>query len=454
MISLFLYIIIAHYYFIILAAKMSRSRLWSLVDPPLSSSLLSVISNDFKFSTMTPVQTATIPLFLKNKDVAVQACTGSGKTLCFLLPILEILIKEKRGKYHVGAIVISPTRELAGQIFAVLEKFMPSIPELSSILLVGGTESSQDFEYFRINGGNIVVATPGRLEETMAHLPEFNVSKLEMLILDEADRLLDMGFEKSINTILKKLPKQRRTGLFSATQTSQVEQLIRAGLRNPAVIEVSVDSKNSQATPATLNNYYMILEADAKLATLVDYLLHNSDKKIVVFFLTCAMVDYFYKILSELSQTSELQVIALHGQMPQNKRTSIYKGFLEATSSILLTTDLIARGVDIPLVDTIIQYDPPQDPSFYIHRVGRTARAGNGGLAIVYLQPSEDNYVEFLRVKNVPIELMEPTKEIDTSVLENVKELALNDRDIMEKVFYKLLLINYFLGSEGICFFC
>ena len=227
------------------------------------------------FTRMTPVQAATIPLFCTNKDVAVQACTGSGKTLAFLIPTLEILLRrdEPLTTHQIGAIIISPTRELASQIFHVLSTFHLRVPSLTSLLLVGGVDVQEDTEKYRADGGHIIVATPGRLEDTLVRCKDFQTKHVEVLVLDEADRLLDMGFEKSINNILTRLPKQRRTGLFSATQTSQVKELMRAGLRNPAIIEVKVEDKHgraqTQSIPTTLNNYYVLLAPDEKMAGMV-----------------------------------------------------------------------------------------------------------------------------------------------------------------------------------------
>lgn len=271
---------------------------------------------------------------------------------------------------------------MATQIFQVLSSFLKHYT-FSSILLIGGTETHIDSEKFSKHGGNIVIATPGRLEEIIDTVSIFNTKSLEMLILDEADRLLDMGFSKSISSmfsifylenldILSSLPKQRRTGLFSATSTGEVKSLIRAGMRNPVSIQVTVEDKDgkssNQKTPTSLSNYYTILPGDQKLLALINYLTEHTDKKIIVFFLTCAIVDYFEKILNLLPQMKGVKVTAIHGKMHQNKREKIYSDYTASSAGILLTTDLIARGVDIPDVDTILQYEAPQDPSFYVHR--------------------------------------------------------------------------------------
>uniref|UniRef100_A0AC11DVP0 DEAD-box helicase 55 n=1 Tax=Ovis aries TaxID=9940 RepID=A0AC11DVP0_SHEEP len=266
---------------------------WESLPVPLHPQVLSVL-RELGFPYMTPVQSATIPLFMKNKDVAAEAVTGSGKTLAFVIPIVEILLRreEKLKKSQVGAIIITPTRELAVQIEEVLSHFTKPFPQFSQILWIGGRNPGEDVARFKELGGNIIVATPGRLEDMFRRKAEgldlaSCVRSLEVLVLDEADRLLDMGFETSINTILEFLPKQRRTGLFSATQTQEVENLVRAGLRNPVRISVKekgVAASSTQKTPSRLENHYMVCKADEKFNQLVHFLRNHKQEKHLVFF--------------------------------------------------------------------------------------------------------------------------------------------------------------------------
>ncbi|XP_063971362.1 ATP-dependent RNA helicase DDX55-like [Lytechinus pictus] len=394
-----------------------------------------------KFDRMTPVQAATIPLFLKNKDVAAEAVTGSGKTLAFVIPIIEILQRREQPwkKKEVGAIIITPTRELATQINEVLEHFTSLLPSLKQRLLIGGSSPLADLEKLQ-EGANILIATPGRLEDlferttTGISLPAM-VKSLEVLVLDEADRLLDMGFTKSINTILGYLPKQRRTGLFSATQTDEVEALIRAGLRNP--VRIVVKEKNSSSTdvrrtPLTLTNYYVVSPSDEKFRLLVAFLRKYRDQKHMVFFSTCACVEYFTVALQALVRNTT--ILSLHGKMKQ-KRNSIFSQFRELTSGILVCTDVMARGVDIPEVHWVLQYDPPTSASAFVHRCGRTARIGNLGNALVFLRPSEDCYIEFLKInQKVHLEPYEKIDELEVvDVLPKLRKLATKDRALFEK---------------------
>eukprot|EP01114_Cavostelium_apophysatum_P011425 TRINITY_DN25670_c0_g1_i1.p1 TRINITY_DN25670_c0_g1~~TRINITY_DN25670_c0_g1_i1.p1 ORF type:complete len:686 (-),score=209.42 TRINITY_DN25670_c0_g1_i1:188-2161(-) len=405
--------------------------------PLLSKDVLDVIVSDLKFKTMTPVQSATLPLFMQNKDVAVEAVTGSGKTLAFVVPILEILMKHERDdepfrKDQVGAIVITPIRELAVQIHGIIKKFLVRIPQFTTQLMIGGeNEITEDLDRFRQEGGTIIVATPGRLEYVLQN-EDFNVKALEILVMDEADRLLDMGFAPSINAILEKLPKLRRTGLFSATQTSEVKALIRAGLRNPVRVAVKVeritsDKKTLQIVPKTLDNFYTLVEPEQKLNQLVTFLSRHKDKKFIVYFLTCACVDYFYYILKDVPALKDFEVVSLHGKVPADLRGGIFKKFTELECGALITTDVASRGLDIPDVDWVVQFDAPQNPDVFVHRVGRTARIGRQGNALLYLYPNEDNYIEFLKVKKIP--LQDQAKETDpVNVLPLVRQYNLKDR--------------------------
>ncbi|XP_044845490.1 ATP-dependent RNA helicase DDX55 isoform X1 [Mauremys mutica] len=412
---------------------------WESLPVTLSPGVLRTL-RELGFPHMTPVQSATIPLFMNNKDVAAEAVTGSGKTLAFVIPILEILLRreEKLKKMQVGAIVITPTRELAVQIDEVLSHFTKHFLQFRQILLIGGRNPVEDIEKFKEHGGNIIIATPGRLEDMFRRKADgldlaSCVKSLDVLVLDEADRLLDMGFEASLNTILDFLPKQRRTGLFSATQTQEVENLVRAGLRNPvriAVKEKGVAASSTQKTPTRLENYYMICKADEKFNQLVHFLRQHKQEKHLVFFSTCACVEYYGKALESL--VKNVKIMCIHGKM-KHKRNKIFTEFRKLPSGILVCTDVMARGIDIPEVNWVLQYDPPSSASAFVHRCGRTARIGHLGSALVFLLPMEESYVNFLSInQKCPMQEMKPLKNV-VDVLPKLKTLSLADRAMFEK---------------------
>lgn len=416
------------------------SAKWGDLSPSLSAPVLEVIEG-LGFDKMTPVQAATIPLLMSYKDVAAEAVTGSGKTLAFLVPLLELLLKRKRSeawkKHEIGAVIVSPTRELATQIHGVLSEFL-SHEELACFrqkMVIGGNAVEEDVVAILKDGANILVATPGRLQDLFDRKGDLNlaakVKSLELLVLDEADRLLDMGFEATINTILTYLPRQRRTGLFSATQTKEVKDLMRAGLRNPVL--VSVREKATTSTPKLLQNYYAIVEPEQKLVALLEFIRTMNVKKAMMFFPTCACVEYWSVALAEL--VSSMQVLALHGRM-KSQRFRILKSFREADSALLLCTDVLARGVDIPEVDWVLQWEPPSNAAAFVHRVGRTARQGSEGNALIMLLPSEDAYVNFLtrnqKVSLKEIELELPEQKL-TEILHTLHQLQQKDRATFDK---------------------
>ncbi|VAH57551.1 unnamed protein product [Triticum turgidum subsp. durum] len=369
---------------------------FSELAPALSPEVVEALDRG-GFRRCTPVQAATIPLLLTHKDVAVDAATGSGKTLAFVVPVVEMLrrLPSPPKPHQVLAIIISPTRELSSQIYNVAQPFFATLKGVSSILLVGGLDIQLELKKVEEEGANILVGTPGKLFDIMERLDTLEYKHLEILILDEADRLLDMGFQKQVTSIISKLPKLRRTGLFSATQTEAVEELAKAGLRNPVRVQVKTEAKDAarqdlgpSKTPLGLRLEYMICEPAKKSSQLVDFLVQNTGKKIMVYFATCACVDYWSVVLPMLNLLKGSPVIAYHGKMKQGPREKALASFSALSSGILVCTDVAARGLDIPHVDLIVQYDPPQDPNVFVHRAGRTARYDQEGDAIVFLLPT------------------------------------------------------------------
>ncbi|KAJ0266346.1 DEAD-box ATP-dependent RNA helicase 18 [Hirschfeldia incana] len=415
---------------------------FSDLEPPLSGDIIHALGPGFEFCT--PVQVATIPLLCSHKDVVVDAATGSGKTLAFVLPLIEILRKSTSyppKPHQVMGVIISPTRELSTQIYKVAQPFVSTMPNVKSVLLVGGREVKADMNTIEEEGCNVLIGTPGRLSDVMERMDDvLDFRNLEILILDEADRLLEMGFQKQVNSIISRLPKQRRTGLFSATQTEGVEELAKAGLRNPVRVEVRAESKSVSSShqltnskiPSGLRLEYLVCQADKKSSQLVDLLIKNKNKKLIVYFMTCASVDYWGLVLSKIPALKSISLIPIHGDKKQNARDKALASFTKASSGVLLCTDVAARGLDIPGIDYVVQYDPPQEPETFIHRVGRTARLGKEGRAIVFLLPEEEDYVEFMRIKGVICQEKKCSEEA-LSVIPIIRSLAMKDRAVYEK---------------------
>ncbi|CAM8967344.1 unnamed protein product [Rhodiola kirilowii] len=421
---------------------LTRTR-FSELSPPLSEPVLAALAQG-GFNFCTPVQAATIPLLCGYKDVAVDAATGSGKTLAFVIPMVEILRRNSSPPkpLQVMGIIISPTRELSTQIYNVAQPFVATLGNIKSVLLVGGGEVKSDIQKVEEEGANILIGTPGRLFDIMDRVDNFDFKNFEVLILDEADRLLDMGFQKQITSIISRLPKLRRTGLFSATQTEAVEELSKAGLRNPVRVEVKAEAKPSNdpssqqalssKTPSSLNIEYVECEACKKPSQLVDLIIKNKSQKLIVYFMTCASVDYWGLVLPSISVLKGIPLISLHGKMKQMQRAKALESFTSLSSGVLLCTDVAARGLDIPGVDCIVQYDPPQNPNDFIHRVGRTARMGKQGSAIFYLLPKEEAYVEFLRIRRIPLQQKKCSDDA-YDITPEIRLTAKKDRDVMEK---------------------
>ena len=422
---------------------------WEDINPPLSPPTLRAISS-LGFSEATPVQASVIPHFLSNKDVVAEAVTGSGKTLAFLVPILEIISRlPMESASSILSLIVTPTRELAYQIESVLAQCLSEFSQLRSLLAVGGYSTQKDVRRLREIQPQILIGTPGMPEIELIYYILYvtllgklydllkqkdrillgSLRSLEVLVLDEADRLLSMGFEEALTALLKSLPKQRRTGLFSATQTSEVEKLIRVGLRNPVRINVS-QVNSSVSTPTTLSNYYTITPASLKLASLIAFLRENVGAKVIIFLATCVGVDYFSRILTE--ELEDTRVLSIHGKM-RERRFKIFDAFRELGSGVLMCTDVMARGIDIPSVDWVVQFDPPSMASFFVHRVGRTARCGLEGRSLLFLLPNEKEYTEFIQL-NQKVELMplELSSEV-VPITEKIRELSQKEREVYEK---------------------
>lgn len=385
--------------------------------------------------------------------------------------VKKVLAVEDLKRHHVAAIIVSPTRELAAQIHSVLMSLLAfhepsaellpylqeeekrpdsSAPAVVPQLLVGGTTTpAQDLAFFMKHSPNLLIATPGRLVELLSspYVHCKDSAGFEVLILDEADRLLDLGFKQDLQRILQHLPKQRRTGLFSASVSEAVSEIIRVGLRNPVKITVRVKNLKDggvvedRKVPASLQMSYVTGPASHKLPLLCQLLekLQQRPQRTIIFLSTCAAVDYFQYILPALLPEG-FSLLSLHGKHPSKVREKNFNRFLTCVSpTLLLTTDLASRGLDFPSVDLVVQVDPPSDTKAFIHRNGRAGRAGRKGLAVVFLHEGrEEEYVTLLGVRQTPITPLESpalsvTKKDAAATTERIRRLVRADRALHDK---------------------
>lgn len=296
----------------------------------------------------------------------------------------------------VGAIIISPTRELAYQIFETLKK-VGKHHDFSAGLIIGG--KNLKFERTRMDQCNILICTPGRLLQHMDENPLFNTSTMEVLVLDEADRCLDMGFQRTLNSIIENFPPDRQTMLFSATQTNTVEDLARLNLKDPVYVGYGTatgpTTKGSAtavlAVPELLQQSYVVLPLEDKITMLWSFIKNHLKQKIIVFVSSCKQAKYLFEIFCKLRPGVGL--LALYGTLHQDRRIAIYEDFLRKSHVVMFATDVASRGLDFPAVNWVLQLDCPEDVSQYIHRAGRSARNKSRGECLLVLTPSEEEHM-------------------------------------------------------------
>ncbi|XP_074605634.1 putative ATP-dependent RNA helicase pitchoune [Brevipalpus obovatus] len=375
---------------------LSEVRFENLQDKISSKTYKAV--KEMGFDRLTQIQAKTIPHLLEGKNLVGAAKTGSGKTLAFLIPAIELISKLKFAPRNgTGVIIISPTRELSMQTFEVLKDLMKHHSQTYG-LIIGGTNRKSESDKLA-TGVNILVATPGRLLDHLENTKYFLFKNLQCLIIDEADRILDIGFEEEMKSILRLLPKHRQTMLFSATLSKKTEDLISVAIKKDPVY-VGIEDSQDKATVEGLEQGYVIAPSEKRFLLLFTFLKKNRHKKVMVFFSSCMSVKFHHELLNYI----DLPVMCIHGKQKQTKRTTTFFQFRNAQTGILLCTDVAARGLDIPQVDWIVQYDPPDDPKEYIHRVGRTAR-GEGGIgnALLLLRPEELGFLNYLKEAKIPL---------------------------------------------------
>ncbi|KAF2893943.1 hypothetical protein ILUMI_12232 [Ignelater luminosus] len=379
----------------------------------------------------TPIQTNCIPAILEGKDVIGAAKTGSGKTLAFALPILQQLCEDPYGIY---ALIITPTRELAFQIadqFAVIGKPI----NLKHCVIVGGMDMvTQGKELAK--RPHIVVATPGRLADHIESCNTFSLARIKFLVLDEADRLLGGQFDGQIGTIFKVLPKKKQCLFFSATVTDTLQKLKEVTETDVVVYEQPAEI----ATVEELEQHYVLTPHDVRDAYLVEtirtFRSSNSDGNIMIFTDTCKKCQILSMMLNEVG----FENVALHAMISQQQRLAALARFKSNTVRMLIATDVASRGLDIPTVQLVINHNVPKVPKEYIHRVGRTARAGRGGMAITLVSPYDIKQLQAIE-KHIQVKLTEykiDDSEVgkiftQISVTESEAHIKLDEKDFYEK---------------------
>lgn len=374
---------------------------------------------------MTEIQEQAIPLALKGKDILGAAKTGSGKTLAFLVPVLEKLYREQWTELDgLGALILSPTRELAVQIFEVLRK-IGRHHAFSAGLVIGGKSLKEEAE--RLIRMNILVCTPGRMLQHLDQTAGFDANNLQILVLDEADRIMDLGFQSAVDALVEHLPKSRQTLMFSATQSKKVSDLARLSLKDPEYVSVHQDA--TTATPTTLQQHYIVTPLPEKLDTLYGFIKANVKSKIIVFLSSGKQVRFVYESFRHLQPG--IPLLHLHGRQKQVARLEITNRFTAAKTSCLFATDVVARGIDFPAVDWVIQADCPEDADTYIHRVGRTARFQSNGRAVLFLDPSEEEgMIKRLEHKKIPIQKVHVKEKKKKSIKNNLQDMCFKFPDL------------------------
>lgn len=351
---------------------------------PLTDSLLEGL-DAMNFKETTPIQEQAIPILLNKKDVIACAQTGTGKTAAFLLPLLNNLQTDDHDQNKVNAIIMAPTRELAQQIDQMMEGFSYYTP-FSSVAVYGGNdgEAWDVQKKGLLNGADVVISTPGRL---LSHINLYNIdfSGVKYFILDEADRMLDMGFYDDIMKIVKLLPKDRQTVMFSATMPPKIQQMAKTILRNPEEITISV----AKPPESIIQSSYICYESQ-KMEILKLLFKNKKPHKVILFSGKKQKVKEIAKTLQKM----DLSVGEMHSDLDQSQREHVMREFKNERIDILVATDIVSRGIDIDDITLVINFDVPYDVEDYVHRIGRTARAGDSGMAITFVSPEDQHLFE------------------------------------------------------------
>ena len=365
-------------------------------DLPLTPALFQGL-DAFGHVRMTPIQAQSLPALLAGRDVIAQAPTGSGKTAAFGLGLLHRL---DPAQTRLQALVLCPTRELADQVGKHIRRLATGIANLKLLTLTGGTALGPQLASLAQHAPHVVVGTPGRVQELLRKRT-LDLRGVRTLVLDEADRMLDMGFEEQIREILKAAPKDRQTLLFSATWPDAIRELARKSMREPLEVSVAV-----AADQAPIEQLFFEVEPAQKLAALAGLLIEHNPESTVVF---CNMRRDADEVASSLAHLG-FSALALHGDMEQRDRDEVLVRFGNRSCNVLVASDVAARGLDIDDLGAVVNYELPTDPDVYVHRIGRTGRAGRSGLALSLCAPREVSRAVSLEPQlGAPIRWQRPT---------------------------------------------
>lgn len=365
---------------------------------PLSDDVLDALW-DMHFDTCTPIQEKTIPIILEGKDIIACAQTGTGKTAAYILPLLTNLVNDNHDSNKLNAIIMAPTRELAQQIDQQIEGFGYYVP-FSSVAIYGGETGAWGTQVTGLQkGADIVIATPGRL---LSQLNIYNIdfSGVKYFILDEADRMLDMGFYDDIMNIVHRLPDNRQTIMFSATMPDKIRQLAKTIMHNPEEVKIAVSRP-----PESIHQMAVRLYDTQKMA-MVQHLLEGRGLKKVILFVSKKQK---VRDITRTLRRKNINAAAMFSDLEQKERDEVMLNFRNGKVEVLVATDIISRGIDVDDIPLVINYDVPRDAEDYVHRIGRTARAENKGEAITLVSPDDAHYFnrieQFLKkeIEKIPI---------------------------------------------------
>ena len=349
----------------------------------LMPSLLKAV-NEKGYTEPSPIQEKAIPLILKRKDVLASAQTGTGKTAGFTLPLLQILSKQTNSNHRkIKALILTPTRELAAQIYDNVVEYSKYL-EIRSTVIFGGVNQKPQVSKIR-NGIDILIATPGRLLD-LENQRLLSLRNVEILVLDEADRMLDMGFQRDINKIMNLLPSKRQNLLFSATFSKEIKRLAKGILNDPALVETSPQNTTVEA----IVQYVYKVDKNKKSNLIIQLIKEGNWRQVLVFTRTKHGANNLCKKMIK----ADISAAAIHGNKSQSARTKALAGFKDGTIEILVATDIAARGLDIPLLPHVVNFELPNIPEDYVHRIGRTGRAGAKGEAISLVCVDEKQYLK------------------------------------------------------------